>query len=106
LIAPKRSVRTNTIAKTRNTYGTSIRFYDDSIKKWKINWINPVSGTINQLTGWKENEKIIQEGLDEEGNLMKWSFVNITPNSFHWKGEKSIDKGKTFILEAEFFGKR
>jgi len=105
-IAPKRSLRASNSSKKGNRYGTTIRYYDASIKKWQIKWINPVSGAFAQLTAWKENRKIIQEGLDEEGNLMRWSFEDITANSFHWKGERSNDKGKTFVLEAEFFGKR
>jgi hypothetical protein len=75
-------------------------------QKWCVNWFNPVSGASDKLYGRKEGEKIIHEGLDDEGNLMRWSFEDITANSFHWKGEISYDKGKTFALQAEFLGKR
>ncbi|MGI8580860.1 MAG: putative glycolipid-binding domain-containing protein [Chitinophagaceae bacterium] len=103
-IAPKRSLRTTDTSKIRNRYGITIRYFDSSKQKWCINWFNPLSGATNKLYGWKEGEKIIHEGLDESENLMKWSFEDITSNSFHWKGEISTDKGKTFILQAEFFG--
>jgi hypothetical protein len=35
---------------------------------------------------------------------MRWTFENITDKSFHWKDEISKDNGKTFELQAEFFG--
>jgi len=105
-IAPKRSLRTCIPAQPRNRYGISFRYFDDKKQKWCVNWFNPISGSSDKLYGRKEGENIIHEGLDDDGNLMRWSFEDITANSFHWKGEISYDKGKTFVLQAEFFGKR
>jgi hypothetical protein len=105
-IVPKRSLRTPFSSKTRNRYGTTIRYYDETIQAWRLNWFNPVSGASDQLIAKKLGNDIVQEGIDAVGNLMKWSFVDILPNSFHWKGERSFDGGKTYKLEAEFFGER
>lgn len=41
-----------------------------------------------------------------DGSLMRWSFVDTTPDSFTWRGELSTDGGATWRLEAEFFGRR
>jgi hypothetical protein len=105
-IAPKRSLRTDKLKQPRNRYGSTIRYYDNEIKKWCITWFNPVSSTTSKLYGWKEGNKIIHEGKDDDSNVMRWTFEDITDISFHWKGEISKDNGKTFELQAEFFGKR
>jgi len=42
---------------------------------------------------------------------VRWSFTQITPDSFRWTGERSRDDGatdddKTWQLQAEFFARR
>jgi uncharacterized protein len=102
-ISPKRSLRTDNLKQPRNRYGSTIRYYDNETKKWCINWFNPVSNVTNKLYGWKEGDKLIHEGK-ENSDIIRWTFEDITENSFHWKGEISKDNGKTFELQAEFFG--
>ena len=36
----------------------------------------------------------------------RWSFTEITADSFHWLGERSLDDGATWQLQAEFFARR
>jgi hypothetical protein len=105
-IAPKRSLRTENLKQPRNRYGSTIRYFDKETKKWCINWFNPISSTNSKLYGWQEGNKIIHEGKDGDDNILRWTFEDITYLSFHWKGEISSDKGRTFQLQAEFFGKR
>ena len=103
-ISPKRSER-NAKQASANRYGTSIRVYDPNADVWHVTWINPVSGAFNTLDGRKEGDAIVQEGTDG-GRKIRWIFDNITPRSFHWKGEVSEDGGNTWRLAAEFFGRR
>lgn len=105
-IAPKRSLRTPKLKQPRIRYGSSIRYFDAESKKWCVYWFNPVSSTVSKLYGWKDKGNIVQEGTDEDGNIMRWTFQNITNKSIHWKGEISTDNGETFTLQAEFFGTR
>ena len=49
---------------------------------------------------------IRQEGTDAEGTPVRGSFTRITPQSFHWLGERSDDGGKTWRLEVEFLVRR
>jgi hypothetical protein len=37
---------------------------------------------------------------------VRWRFTEITPNSFHWLGERSPDGGANWQLQAEFFARR
>jgi hypothetical protein len=45
-------------------------------------------------------------GTTENGVMSRWSFTEITPQSFHWKGEASSDKGSTWHLIVEVFAHR
>jgi hypothetical protein len=90
----------------RVRYGTSLRAYDPAEKGWIFTWINPVSGACDKLRAIQEGDQIVQTGHDADGNLMRWVFTDITRNTFRWVGERSIDDGKNWILEAEFFATR
>jgi hypothetical protein len=49
---------------------------------------------------------IVQEGKDDAGAGVRWSFTAIKPDSFHWLGERSPDGGATWRLQVEFFAHR
>ena len=71
-----------------------------------MTWINPVSGVTNTLLGRQRGDDIVQEGQDTDGSLIRWSFAEITPRSFRWRGKLSTDGGRTWRLAAEFRGRR
>jgi len=105
LIVPPRGLREGQPIQG-NRYGTTVRVYDPAADVWRITWINPVSGAITTLTGRREGEEIVQEGKDADGSLNRWIFSEVTAQSFRWRGEISIDGGKSWRLGAEFFGRR
>jgi len=39
-------------------------------------------------------------------SLIRWVFTDISAQSARWYGERSVDGGKTWQLEAEFFLQR
>ena len=100
-IAPRRGER-NGAPKKGNRFGTTLRVYDPSLDAWHITWINPVSGVHDRMIGRKVGDDIVQDGRRADGTLIRWSFREITPTSFHWFGESSTDEGKTWRLETEF----
>jgi len=107
LIVPARSEgRPKDLPADGNRYGTTLRVYDPASDTWQITWINPVRQVRNTLVGRRVGAEIVQEGRDTDGRLMRWTFSDITPRSFHWRGEFSIDGGRTWRLGAEFFGRR
>ena len=55
--------------------------------------------------GRARGNDIVQDGQDETGAPVRWSFTEITPDSFHWLGEHAPD-GMTWALQAEFFARR
>lgn len=105
-ISPPCAQRNASLSKTGNRYGTSLRVYDSEIGAWRVTWLNPASGAHDELIGRRKGGDIVQEGRDSDGNRMRWVFTEIKQDSFRWYGERSHDDGKTWRLEAEFFGKR
>lgn len=105
-ISPPRSQRDSTIPKTNNRYGTTIRFFHPDKRQWHITWINPVSGAINLLIARRQESDIVQEGQGAGDSLIRWVFTDIENNSARWYGEHSMDGGRTWKLESEFFLKR
>src|ERR1700685_1186706 len=76
-IVPRRNLRNPFTSKTRNRYGSTIRYYDAAIEALRLTVINPVSGACDQLIAKKVGKDIVQEGKDAFGNLMRWSFIDI-----------------------------
>lgn len=91
---------------TRPRYGTTVRVYDPRAGVWHVRWHNPLSQAYNTLIGRQVGTGIVQEGTGEDGAPIRWSFTDITPESFRWLGEISRDGGRTWELQAEFFARR
>ena len=89
-----------------NWYGTTIRVYDPVLDAWRIYWIDPATSAYYQQVGRKQGADIVQQGTTEAGALSRWSFTEIRPDSFHWKGEASFDKGASWRLLVEVFAHR
>jgi hypothetical protein len=81
--------------------GTTLRFYDAKGGKWRIVWIAPSSGNVAKLAGGAIGDRIVLEGIDLDGSPFRWSFSEIRPNSFLWRGDISSDGGKSWRLEQE-----
>jgi hypothetical protein len=87
-------------------YGTTLRIYDPGIDAWHILWSDPLKQLYRRQIGRARGQDIVQEGQDDSGAAVRWSFTDITPNSFHWLGEHSGDGGANWQLQAEFFARR
>jgi hypothetical protein len=77
-------------------HGTTIRFYDPENERWEVTWITPVQRAVRRLSGGKVGDRIVLEGSGDEGKLLRWSFNDITPSSFVWRGEISSDGGASW----------
>jgi hypothetical protein len=104
-IVPSRSARGGEPA-PGNRYGNSIRVYDRANDAWRITWINPVSLTEVRLVGRREEDDIVQTGVDADGSLMRWTFCEIGADSFKWLGEVSSDEGESWFTHSVFMGTR
>jgi hypothetical protein len=50
--------------------------------------------------------EIVQDGKNDRGEAVRWSFTEIAPDSFRWTGERSRDDGQTWQLQAKFLARR
>ena len=83
------------------TIGTSLRFFDTALKQWRVIFVGPQFNYAVNTQGKLEGDRIVLEGTDSDGLPIRWSFNEMKPDSFVWRGEKSRDGGKTWKLEEE-----
>jgi hypothetical protein len=105
-IMPRREDRRADSDQTMNMYGTTLRSWDASIHAWRIAWTNPVSGHREEQVGRWNGANILQEGTRADGTKTRWTFTEITGNSFHWRGEALYPDKEAWVLEAEFLARR
>ena len=86
-------------------YGTTLRVYDPALDAWHIVWSDPLRNFYTRQIGRKQGNDIVQVGT--LGNLtLRWTFTDITPDSFRWVGERSADGGKTWALQSDYRARR
>jgi hypothetical protein len=87
--------------------GTSIRAFDERIDAWWVTWMAPAGGEFVQLKASPIDGgiEVIGAGMDT-GQLERWSFSEITPDSFVWQGRSSSDGGATWQLDQEMHARR
>lgn len=83
-------------------HGTTLRVYDPGLDAWHILWNDPVRQVYVRQLGRARGRDIVQE----DGGSTRWSFTEITPEAFLWRGERSPDGGATWQLQAEFRARR
>ena len=105
-IVPRVQQRTPNTPKTDNRYGSTLRIYDDSIKAWRVFWFNPVTGDRASLIARKVGDRVVMQGVNDDGSYVLWTFEHIRPNSFVWRSTYSYDGGVTWHLDAQFVAHR
>ena len=87
-------------------HGTTLRIYDPGLDAWHIIWNDPVRQYYARQIGRARGKDIVQEGKNDAGDTLRWSFTDITPDSFRWRGERARDDGASWQLQAEFLARR
>jgi len=101
-IMPRLADRTGSLDKKMNMYGTTLRVWDPSIQAWQITWTNPAGDHHERQIGRRVGHDIVQIGTRPDGTPTRWTFSEITANSFHWTGEALNPDGRTWRLEGDF----
>ena len=105
-IMPRRPDRTGDEDRTQNMYGTTFRMWDPAIQAWRITWKNPVSGHNEEQIGRWIGPDIVQVGARTNGTPTRWTFTEITVDSFLWLGDALEPDGKAWKREGEFRARR
>ena len=87
-------------------FGTTLRIYDPGLDAWHILWSDPLKQLYTRQIGRARGRDIVQEGTADGGAATRWSFTEITPDGFRWTGERSLDGGATWQLQADFRARR
>jgi len=106
IVPPRGQLRNGDAAANAYSYGSTLRIYDPRIDAWQIQWTDPVMQNFLTMTGRKQGNDIVQLGRDNDGRPIRWSFSQITPRSFLWRGETSHDDGATWRRDVEFTATR
>jgi hypothetical protein len=87
-------------------HGTTLRVYDPAIDAWHILWSDPLRQFYARQIGRAHGNDIVQVGKNDADESLRWSFSDMTPDAFRWRGERSRDGGKSWQLQAEFLARR
>ena len=86
-------------------HGSTIRFFDPTIDAWRSTWVEPINARVRRFVGRSIGPDIVLLSSEEDPQL-RWSFTEITPDSFTWRGETSVDGGETWTLDEEMLARR
>lgn len=83
-------------------HGTTLRVFDPGLDAWHILWSDPLQQYYSRQIGRADGNRIVQIGTNDAGQATRWSFDDISRDSFVWRGELSTDGGASWELEAIF----
>ena len=106
IVPPRGELRHGDAAANVNSYGTTLRVYDPRIDAWQIQWTDPVTQSFLHMIARQQGDDIVQLGNRADGKPIRWSFSEITGDSFRWTGEISDDDGASWRLNVEFLARR
>jgi len=106
IVPPRGAGRLGDAQGNVNVYGTTLRTYDPRLDAWHIQWTDPVTQSYFSMIGRRQGADIVQLGKLEGGQLIRWSFTQIRPQAFHWRGELSADEGAHWQTNVEFSARR
>jgi hypothetical protein len=88
-------------------YNTALRCYDESLGAWRITAMQPIGSEFVSLVARRDGERIVQEGEAQDGSSReRWTFSDLRPASFLWRGESSRDGTQGWTLHQEMRGSR
>ena len=80
-------------------YGMTLRFYDPRLGAWRSTWHGPVNGVVWPFIAREVGDEMVLERTDEQGELVRWIFSDISDDSFRWRAVRSADDGGTWRVE-------
>ena len=85
--------------------GTTLRCYDERKGVWHVTWMHPFDGVFVNLVARATEDGILLENTASD-RMRRWSFSDIRPDSFVWRGHASFDGGATWVLQQVMQARR
>src|SRR5262249_31314764 len=105
-IVPARGARGHPPPGKKESYGTTMRFFDPGREVWEITYIDPNHAAVFRLTARLQNGEIVQTGIDSKERTYRWVFFDMRPDGFRWRSEVLLDDGKSWRQEQLFVATR
>lgn len=99
-IVPSRRAPAQSGPGANKRYGTTVRSFDRAARTWQITWVSPTGGAINRLAGGRDGDRLVLLG-EHHGKPIRWSFSDIGPDRFTWRGEVQEADGQ-WKLQSRF----
>lgn len=82
--------------------GTTVRMPVPGSDSWQVCWAGVTGGNFCTLVARPDGAGVRLDGRNHlHDELLVWRFSDITPTSFRWTGEVSLDGGASWRLEQE-----
>jgi hypothetical protein len=85
-------------------YGTSLRFFDPTLRAWRSTWFGPAQHAIHSFTAQRIGDEVVLETTPGQGRRMRWVFTEVTQERFVWRNY--WDTGHGFTLTQDFQARR
>lgn len=80
------------------TIGTNLRIYNPTKKHWEMTWIDKSARSVLFFKATEVDGKVIMNGKNAKGQQVRNTFSDITPASFLWQQEWTMDGGNSWFV--------
>jgi len=80
--------------------GLCVRIWDPCLQLWRFTFHGTAHGDLIHMYAREIGDEIIMEQA-EGGDLIRWIFSDIRPQSFRWHNQRSTDGGAHWRLEQQ-----
>lgn len=85
--------------------GLCVRIWDPRLRLWRFTFHGTARGDLLHMYARQIDDEIVME-CATGGDLVRWTFADITADTFHWRNERSADGGRTWRLAQEVDARR
>jgi hypothetical protein len=78
--------------------GLCVRIWDPRLQLWRFTFHGTARGDLIHMYAREIGDEIVMERADG-GDLVRWVFSDVRPESFRWRSERSNDGGASWRLE-------
>ena len=80
--------------------GLCVRIWDPCLQLWRFTFHGTAHGHLIHMYARQIDDEIVMEQA-QGGDLIRWIFSDIQPESFRWRSQRSTDGGASWRLEQQ-----